>query len=345
MIYLMKNTIEDFELTKIAETEVGAGYARSVSLYGVPPPELGSDRSFILCAQCIAGGERLQRKRTEQLTKKGTRNLLTEVLLCRDYLAMRLPRIKTNKERKMDIKSAEKQLNDCLPSVKQALGWPEKNPAEAAYRVTREVVSATDDPQLRKAVEAEIPHGIILPARLALIESRWSKDYSEKSKPIIAALKQTATRDHLALISLAANRDDQPRVLIVDEAHNQLAMPAWKMLDLLEHPNKGRLLHKFSSEDQRNRYPEVVFNNESNGDLIAKYEPESSTLRVMVVAARGTTSNKTSTLSSPAIFYLDQDYLVCLLIVLKRTVSDRRRYQDLLEAAEAQVDVDPFKLQ
>jgi len=344
MIYLFEPLAEDFSIRAIDEPNVGKRYPKRVSLFGKKSSKLGSDQTFIICAQCIAGGELPQRKLATGLINKRSRNLTTNVEITRDYLATMLPSITTTKGKKsMDIIHAEQELNICLPPIKQTLGWPEINPVEFSFRITQAVLNATDDPLRRKAIEAEIPCGIIFLQRLERIIDRWKGDFGDQADPIIDALRATANRDHLSLISLAANHRDQPRLLIVDEAKNRLVIPAWKFVDLLANPDLTRRLYTFTAEYQRERYPEVVFNNESSGDLVAKFEPSDSSLRVMTVT--GNNKDQRSIANSRIVtFYLDQDYVVCLWLVLNRLISDRMRFDALLEQAEAQTELDPFKL-
>lgn len=130
---------------------------------------------------------------------------------------------------------------------------------------------------------------------------------------------------------------------MTDEDKNRLLIPAWKLVDLLEHPGVARKLYVFPADYARDRYPEVLFNEEIKGDLVGKYDPAESTLRVLVVAVNEAAfSRRADPASRPVTFFLDQDYLVCLWLVLRRIIGDRRRYEELLEKAEAQTQIDPF---
>ena len=324
--------------------EVGRIYPKRIDPRWLEIPKTGGD--FVVAAKTIRGGEPEQRKRAEELKAKRSRNLTTRVERASVYLARMLPRL-TNEdgEKTLNMEEAERRLKSVLPEVKAVFGWPSENPVESSYRINEVVMKAASGDIARKNLEREIPHGIILPARLKLIAERLRLDLKDEAEPILEVLEQTASRDHLALISISADRDGETRVLLVDEAKNRLEIPAWKLVDLLANPGAARRLYVFPRDYQQERYPEVVFNEERTGDLIAKYLPEESSLRVMVVAVSKDPGNhKARAASRPVTFYLDQDYLACLWLVLRRVTEDRQRYRELMERAEAQTDFDPFSL-
>ena len=174
----------------------------------------------------------------------------------------------------MKIEAARALLYDALPEVKARLEWPTLNPVEWSHRITDEVMEAAKTKAGRAFLEREIPHGIIFSERLNLIEERLKLDHSDESKPIIKALNETRSRDHLALISLAATNMGEARVLIVDDAKNRLEMPAWKLVDLLDHAGSSRKLYSFPGDHYREKSPTVVFNQDQTGQPVHPSPPD-----------------------------------------------------------------------
>jgi hypothetical protein len=219
---------------------------------------------------------------------------------------------------------------------------PVSNPVEVSYEITDTVLDAAKDAKSRAMLSREIPHGIIFPERLKLIKQRFGDELADKATAILKALRDTANRRHLALMTLGGGRQGEPRVSIVDEGKNRLEVPGWKLLDLLDNSNQSRRLFTFPADHMTDKYPEVVFNSASVGDLVAKYRAEESVLEVINIMPPGKKGGKAEKQGGIVKFYLDQNYLICLWIVLARTASDLRRYNDLFKVAEAQLDYDPL---
>jgi len=344
MLFLLEDIGDGISLKGIDEVDVGKVPPRPCvpRLYGVTKTH--GDRRFAIAVKTITGGERPQRKRAAELKMKRTRNLKKRVERASACLAFVLPRIKREGGSDLDIEEAERLFKELLPGVKEAFGWPRQNPVGCSYQVNRDVIESATTDQGRTLVGLEVRYGIILSDRLRLIEARLKHDLPEEAEGILQALRNTATRDHLAVISMTADRRDETRLTIVDQGKNSLEMPAWKLLDLLNNPDMARKLFTITEDSLRERYPEVVCNLDKLGDLVAKFNPLESSLEVIIVASQEKKSNRSVPVSRQVIFYLDQDYLACLWFVLKRLTEDRQRYREALEKAEAHIDIDPFLL-
>ncbi len=303
----------------------------------------GSDLSFVVACRTLAKGEIRQRKRAAEIKSKRSRNLLTDVEPAFVYLAQTLPHL-TDEDGgvQLNIEEAMVLLVNALGPIKEQLGMPAKNPVAVSYEITDGVLDTAKDAKSRALLSREIPHGLIFPERLKLLEDRFANDLGDKAAPILKALRDTANSRHLALMTLGGGRFGEPRVSIVDEGKNRLEMPDWKLLDLLDNPDQSRRLYTFPVDHQTDKYPEVVFNGCYNGDVAAKYRPLESVLEVINIKPPKNKGDKLEKQGSVVKFYLDQDYLTCLWIFLARNASDLRRYNDLFKVAEAQLDYDPL---
>lgn len=342
-LYLFMNGEEGIYLRRIIPANTDGLQGKRCDPRWFELAEQGGDLHFVIASRIIATGELRQRKRAAEIKQKRSRNLLTDVEFTFVYLARTLPRM-TDEDGgvQLNIEEAMALLVETLGPVKEKLGMPKDNPVEKSYEITEKVRDVAKSAESRVMLTREIPHGIIFPERLKLIEDRFVLDLGDDAAPILQALQETANRRHLALITLGGGRSGEPRISIVDEAKNRLEMPDWKLLDLLEHSNQSRRIYTFPANHLADKYPEVIFNSGSVGDLVAKYRPAESVLEVINVIPpkqKGAKSDKQGGITK---FYLDQDYLACLWIVLARTASDLRRYNDLFKVAEAQLDYDPL---
>lgn len=303
----------------------------------------GSDLSFVVACRTLAKGEIRQRKRAAEIKSKRSRNLLTDVEPAFVYLAQTLPRL-TDEDGgvQLNIEEAMVLLVNALGPIKEQLGMPAKNPVAVSYEITDGVLDTAKDAKSRALLSREIPHGLIFPDRLKLLEDRFVNELGDKAAPILQALRDTANSRHLALMTLGGGRLGEPRISIVDEEKNRLEIPDWKLLDLLDHSNESRLVYTFPVDHLTDKYPEVVFNNSSVGDLVVKYRPLESVLELVNVIPPKKKGGKVDKQGGIVKFYLDQDYLTCLWIFLARNARDLRRYNDLFKVAEAQLDYDPL---
>jgi hypothetical protein len=342
-LYLFMNGEEGIYLRRIIPASNGGLQGNRCDPRWFELENQGDDLPFVVASRIIASGEIRQRNRTAEIKQKRSRNLLTDVESTFVYLARTLPRI-TDEDGgvQLNIEEAQELLVGALVPVKEKLGMPKINPVEESYEITEEVLDAAKSVKSRTMLTREIPHGIIFPERAKLIEDRFTLELGDDAAPILQALWDTENRRHIALMTLGGGRSGEPRVSIVDEAKNRLEMPDWKLLDLLNHSNQARRIYTFPANHLMDKYPEVIFNSSSVGDLVAKYRPEESVLEVINVIPPKQKGAKLDKQGGIVKFYLDQDYLACLWIVLSRIASDLRRYNDLFKVVEAQLDYDPL---
>ena len=329
-IYLFENLKGGVNLRQFEVAEIGEKWGKRIDPRWLELKPGSDDISFVIAARTIAGGEAGQRVRATELKVKQSRNLTTDVEYTFVYLARTLPRVTDeNGGVHMNIEKAQELLAEGLWPVKKLLGMPEVNPVEEAFEITDEVMDMAVTKKAKEMLSREVPHGIIFSQRLTLIDERFTHDLGEEAASVLQAIYDTSNRRHLALITLDGDRRGEPRMTIIDEQKNRLEIPAWKLLDLISHPDQSRKLYTFPAGYASEKYPEVVFNGATTHDLVGKYRPAES--RLEVVNQGGVVT-----------FYLDQDYLVCLWIVLARAAADQRRYNDLFKEAEARVDYDPL---
>lgn len=343
MLYLIEHGEEGVYLRQFDPDRVGGERGKRVDPRWLELQPGDDDNSFVVAARTIAGGEIKQRVRATELAKRRSRNLLTDVEYPFVVLAQTLPRqTDENGGVRLNIEKAQALLGEALGPVKRMLGMPEINPVEESFEITDVVMDAAGSGRGREMLSREVPHGIIFPERLKLMEDRFSQELGDDAMPVIHALRDTANRRHLALITLDGDRRGEVRVTMIDEAKNRLVMPEWKLLDLLSHPDQSRKLYTFPAGYAGEKYPEVVFNGVTSHDLVGKYRPAESRLEVVNIVPPKMSGGRPEKQGGVVTFYLDQDYLACLWIVLARVAADQRRYNDLFKEAEARVDYDPL---
>jgi hypothetical protein len=342
-IYLIENGKGGVSLRCFEPASVGCGWGKRIDPRWLELKPGSDDVPFVVAARTIAGAEVKQRVHAAELLAKRSRNLTTEVEYPFVVLARTFHR-RTDVAGgvHMNIEEAQALLKDALGPVKKMLGMPEVNPVEEAFEITDVVMDAAVSERAKAMLSREMPHGVIFPQRLKLIEDRFSNELGAESAPVIQALKDTVNRRHLALITLGGDRRGEARVTIIDETKNRLEVPAWKLLDMLDHPGLSRKLYTFPAGYASERYPEVVFNGVTSHDLVGKYRPDESRLEVVNIVPPKQVGARADKQGGIVTFYLDQDYLACLWIVLARVAADQRRYDDLFKEAEARVDYDPL---
>jgi hypothetical protein len=342
-IYLFENGEEGLYLRSIDPASVGNKWGHRCDPRWLELKPGDDDAPFVIAARTVAGGEIRQRKRATELKQKRSRNLLTDVEYPFVFLARTIPHL-TDEDGgvHLNIEEARALLADALGPLKEKLGMPRQNPVEESYEITDEVLDMAASEPARAMLAREVPHGVIFPERLGLIEERFTNDLGGEAAPILQALRNTANRRHLALLTLGGGRRSEPLVTIIDEAKNCLEIPDWKLLDLLNNPDQSRKLYTFPADYVSSKYKEVVFNSVTTHDLVAKYRPRESQLEVVNIIPPKQAAAKPNKQGGIVTFYLDQDYLACLWIVLARAAADQCRYDVLFKDAEARVDYDPL---
>jgi len=343
MLYQFVNGEGGVYLRQFEAADIGNKWGKRIDPRWLEIKPGSDDISFVVAARTIAGGEVRQRVRATELKAKRSRNLSTDVECPFVYLARTLPQL-TDEDGgvHMNIEEAQALLAEALGPVKKLLGMPEVNPVEEAFEITDVVEDAAVNEKARAMLSREVPHGIIFPERLKLIEERFTHELGDEAAPVLKALRATSNRRHLALITLGGDRRGEARVTIIDEDKNRLEVPDWKLLDLLSHPDQSRKLYTFPAGYASEKYPEVIFNGATTHDLVGKYRPAESRLEVVNIVPPKQSGGKPDKQGGVVTFYLDQDYLACLWIVLARAAADQRRYNDLFKEAEARVDYDPL---
>jgi|GEM_PF-5328318 len=329
MLYLLNDMPLDLSVRVIDPREVGNKYPQRFNIARMDIPHECEERRFVAALKIIKGGEAQHRKRIEEILKKRSRNLKTAVGSRLDYLNGQMG----GREMKYDNEALEKLLTDAFQPLRAELGWPEKNTTTWAYQITERAIDAATSDKAKGTLRQTVPFGILFQYDLNRLEERLKVDAPDDVKNVMKVVRGTVSRDHLALISLTANGEGELVVKIVNDDKKRLFMPAWKLVDLIEHAGATRKVFTFPEYYNRERNPAVVFNQEAVGDVVGEFDPAQGLLTVMTFqgSAKKPTSGRTE-------FYLDPDYLLALWVVLKRTREDSRRYQELLEMAEAEID-------
>ena len=227
-------------------------------------------------------------------------------------------------------------MKEALAPVRAVLGFGSGCPGEFSYRITEGVLASTRNDALRRKLRARIPLGDLFAPGLAAIKELLEVEFPEEAAFVYSALEATRSREHVSAISVQSSGEEL-WVTIVNAGGGVLTLEAHKFVGLLEASGKSRRLHEITWQDARNPEIHFVFNNQTEGEVIGRFDPHSGCLHVACCLEKGkSTACRTR-------FILDLDYLLCLYLVLKRLRADRERFARLLEVADATPAIDPFE--
>lgn len=228
-------------------------------------------------------------------------------------------------------------VSELLGPVKKGLGLPPDNPVASSYPVSTAVIASAADPDCRLHLEILTTRGAVyswqLDQECRLLRERFPRD----AETVIETLMAGETRDHVAGMSLTASGRDST-VTIVNNSGRVLTMQGRKFEALIEDCGKTKLLGVIGAKSHDYTRSIVTFTTTvQQGEVMACYEPKSSILHVAVVKMSDGDVGDTTT------YVLDSDTVACMYLALRRQRLDRQRFEQLMDAAETRVEVDPFQ--
>lgn len=301
-------------------------------------------RRFFLAIQVLLAGEKQQRVTIERITTTGAHDVKTGVKFAADYLEIYLyPDIVRKrkygaKRKKQDMEKYDELialLGTALAPIKEALRLPAINPAEYCYTVPATILVSNIPLGCKNYLKSLVTYGVLTDYKAVKVFSRLERDFPEQAANIIAAMKETASRDHLSAVSFN-DASGQLLVSVVNVSGDLLQLEGYKFLRLIEeHGNdQGGWLSLGNLERKGDWLPDpcLKFNKETSGEIVARYYAPETCLEVKLRTTEGKTG-KTG-ISGQALFILDQEYLLCLYIAIMRLKNDKRRFEELREVAE-----------
>ena len=108
------------------------------------------------------------------------------------------------------------------------------------------------------------------------------------------------------------------------------------MLFLIERHDQEIMLGEFPKYNEKMEGHYLKYKDYDSGKVFGRYEAKQSRLHVALI------SNKKPPVEKRSAFILDQDYLMCLYVVIKRLREDSEAYQRLQQQALVTTGDHPF---
>lgn len=298
-----------------------------------------SDQDFLTAAAVLQVGERQQRSDINRKLKPKTRNINGRP--CRPVWCLgmaRNPQGMSRDDRKGKNrmqKEFQVQLGEMIASVLDQAKWQAEGPSRWSYVINDDVLDAAEAAGCEEYF-IDLAGQRFFAADLVKIEIAI-KGMSQTADAVMKSLRRTKTDDHLSMISLSADEEGDLYVTVVDPEGHYLKAAASRFVEMIDSFDQPRRLHVFPPRGSREPVT-FAFNNNSKGEIIGQFLPESFKLDVVCCQGVGQFSN----IHDRSFFFLDPEYLLCLWLVLNRLGTDRIRFEKLKSIAEARVEFNPF---
>lgn len=230
--------------------------------------------------------------------------------------------IMTEKIKTPRIKELESIIDKSLTEIRQKLGFPEVPPLESTYKITPEIVGKINNPKCVNYLNKLDEIDYIFPDILEVICKDLEKDFPNEAEKVISELKETKSRDHLAVFSISTE-NDQIYISIVNEKGQHVKMEDWNFIRLVENTDVAFRLHEFVYRKSSSYVEPFTFNNNKTGCVVAKMKASNSCLQIACL------SMPDERASDNAAFFFDTTYIICLYIALKRLEADKERFNKL----------------
>lgn len=292
-------------------------------------------RAFLLACISVMAGDEDQRRIQERVTASRTRNIPFNIQTTKEFLKKAMSIKKEHK--KVSPKEIDDLLQATFAPIKQQLGFPAKDPAECSYKVTGEVVAAATSEACIQYLEQQKPRVAIFPCEFELICQTLEKEHATDAEKVIAAIKTTKSREHIAALSLSTEGEID-FITIANVNRQFLKMESWRFIKLIEQAGEPLRLHVFEKIKRDATMHPFRFNNNRAGEVVAKFTPGKSCLEVACI------QEGSSAILDKAAFTLDSTYTLCIFLTLKRLREDKAQFAKLLEGALCSPSVnDPFE--
>jgi hypothetical protein len=273
---------------------------------------------FPLACLVIMAGDADQRNLLQRITSPRTRNIPFKIKTVKEYL---------KKYMKLTNKQFDEAAQEAFCLIKKRLGFPEKDPLACSYKVTEEVIAAAKSEPCIQFLESQQPRPAIFPREFELLSRKLNEEYSTDAKDVIAALKDTKSREHIAAMSISTE-EGQSYLSIANVDKQHLRLESWKWLKLVELAGQPLTLHVYEKKRRDAPTHPFRFNANMTGEVSARINLEKSLLEVLCL------QEGSRTIQDKATFILDSTYALCVYITLKRLREDRERFTRLWEEAQ-----------
>lgn len=276
-----------------------------------------------------------QRRVIQRKTSRGARNIPFKLKRVHGYLKDAM-----EKTKKINMKELNLILKTAFTDLKEELGFPKNNGYEFCWEIQDRIL-AKASPKCRKYLEQRRQTKFLYEEKFEIIKKHLKADYADEADTIIKLIGETKSRDHLSAISISTEHGET-FVHIVNPHNKQIKMEAWKFLNLLEDPEKPKLLYDFEASDSRNYNHKFIFNTRTDGRVEGAFYRENSTLRCTRFEQKKINQGERFSVNlgeaiGSANFMLDTYYIFCLYTVLKKLKEDKVRFDELREKAAVAV--------
>jgi hypothetical protein len=331
--YFLHSDAEKFLIDKVLPND---GKRHPVQISMLLGSVLNGEAAFLMACQVLHHSTPKTRDLIEVLLQKHTRN----IKLGNDRIGKHLVNAnkKYIKEIGLDMSSLRilpEIMAVAMAPIKNALGIPIKDPADHFYLIDTVVLGATHNTDLRRYLERKSVLGPVSPQAFdeitAEIFERWSDEYES----VFNSLKETKTREVISLIDLS-DVEGQRIVMIVNGDSELLQFEDWRLPLLIEQHDREIMLGEFPKFNEKKDGHYLKYNELESGKVVGRYDAKNSCLHVACFSTKKPPLVKRST------FILDQDFLMCLYVVIKGLREGQEEYQRLLQQALVATGDHPF---
>ena len=279
-----------------------------------------------------------QRRVIQRKTTREARNIPFNIKRVHGYLKDAMEKATKIPVKKLSLLNAS--FKTAFIDLKEELGFPNKNGYEFCYEIQDRILVKAS-PDCKKYLEQRRQTKFLYEEKFDDIKKDLKDKFSDEADAIIKEIKKTKSRQHLSAISLSTDYGET-FVHIVNPHNKQIKMEAWKFLNLLEDPEKPKLLYDFEAFESHKYNHKFIFNTRTDGRVEGAFYRENSTLRCTRFEQKKTNQGEQFSIKlgepiGSANFMLDTDYLFCLYTVLKKLKDDKIRFDELREKAAVAV--------
>jgi len=290
--------------------------------------------AFYLSVMVIMIADSYQRSAIQRKTARGARNIPFKQQRVQNDL--RIAMGKANIKMRMLNRIFETAFTD----LKEELGFPKKNKYEFCYEILDRILVKAPQ-KCRDHLAKRRPKKLFFKEQFDIIKVELKNKFPDEAPYLIKNINKTKSRQHLSAISLSTDYDET-FVHIVSPQNKQIKMEAWKFLNLLEDPEKPKLLYDFEASESRKYNHKFIFNTRTDGRVEGAFFRENSTLRCIRFEQKKTNEGERVRVNlgesiGSANFMLDTYYIFCLYTVLKKLKDDKIRFEELKEKASVAV--------
>lgn len=235
-----------------------------------------------------------------------------------------------------DMEPFEQFLADALKTARISLGLPEDNATEFSYPLTTAVRNAMSCNQIVDYLAQVETEGPIMSGRINEVLQELKRIDPDNFNSNESTLLEAKTRAHLSVMSIEGTGRDMA-VSIVNPYGRMIRLSIRRFELLVENLDVTRSLGDLVREIEKGDFRQTYINTKvPNGEVVARYTSETSTLRAAVISVRK------GDVEDVAEFILDADAVVCTYLAVKRLRLDYTRFIVLRDEAGSRVDFDPF---